>query len=61
MCSEGGNKAVKGLEGMSCKEQLKAVVLPSLEKRSLRGNLMALHSFQRHRIVGGGAVLSSIP
>jgi len=38
---------VKGLEGMSYQEQLRILWLSSLEKRSLRGYLIALYSFLR--------------
>ncbi|KAK4831434.1 hypothetical protein QYF61_017565 [Mycteria americana] len=45
---------VKGLEGMSCEEQLRALGLSSLENRRLRGNLMALYSFLRRGRGEGG-------
>ena len=52
-------KLVKGLEGMSYAEQLRALGLSSLEKRRLRGNFTALYSFLRRRSRGGGAELFS--
>jgi len=48
---------VKGLEGMSYKEQLRTFGLSSLEKMSLRGDLSALYSFVRRGC--GGEVLTS--
>jgi len=38
-------KLIKGLEGMSCEEELRALVLSNYEKRILRGHLIALCSF----------------
>ncbi|KAK4831715.1 LOW QUALITY PROTEIN: hypothetical protein QYF61_018767 [Mycteria americana] len=53
-------KLVKGLEDMSCKEQLRTSGLSSLENRRLRGNLMALYSFLRRGRGEGGAELFSL-
>jgi len=53
-------KLVKGLEGMSYEEQLRTLGLCSLEKRRLRGNLIALCSFLRRRCREGGAELFSL-
>ena len=41
------SKLVKGLERMSCEEQLRTLGLSSLEKRRLRDDLTGLHSFLR--------------
>ncbi|KAK4827410.1 hypothetical protein QYF61_017840 [Mycteria americana] len=51
---------VKGLEGMSYEEQLRTLDLSSLEKRRLRGNLIALYSFLRRGSGEGGADLFSL-
>ncbi|KAK4826998.1 hypothetical protein QYF61_013098 [Mycteria americana] len=53
-------KLVKGLEGMSCEERLRTLGLSSLEKRRLKGHLIALHSFPRKGIGEGGADLFSL-
>ncbi|KAK4816179.1 hypothetical protein QYF61_012469 [Mycteria americana] len=53
-------KLVEGLEGMSCEEQLRTLGLSSLERRSLRGDLIALYSFLRRGGGEGGADLFSL-
>ena len=53
-------KLMKGLEGMSCEEWLRTLGLSSLEKRRLRGDLMALCSFLRRGSGEGGAELFSL-
>ncbi|KAK4825853.1 hypothetical protein QYF61_003104 [Mycteria americana] len=53
-------KLVKRLEGMSYEEQLRTLGLSGLEKRMLRGDLIALYSFLRRGRGEGGADLFSL-
>ncbi|GAB0179974.1 mitochondrial enolase superfamily member 1 [Grus japonensis] len=53
-------KLVQGLEGVSCEEQPRALGLATLERRRLRGDLMALCSFLRRGSGEGGAELFSL-
>ena len=50
----------QGLEGMSWEERPRTLGLSSLEKRRLRGDLMALYSFLRRGSGEGGAELFSL-
>ena len=51
---------VEGLEDMSCEERLGTLGLSGLERRRLRGDLIAPHSFLRRGRVEGGAELFSL-
>ena len=53
-------KLVKRLEGKSYEERLRTLDLSSLEKRRLRGGLIALYSFLRRGSGEGGADLFSL-
>ncbi|GAB0188298.1 hypothetical protein GRJ2_001295100 [Grus japonensis] len=50
-------KVVKGLKGKTYEEQLRSLGLFSLEKRRLRGDLMAVYPFLKEDSRGGGADL----
>jgi len=51
---------VKGLERMTYEEWLRTLILSSLEKRRLRGNLTALHNCLRRGSGEGAADLPGI-
>lgn len=60
MCPEKGTKAEEGLAGMCSGEQLRALGLSGWERRRLRGDPTAAHSFLRRGNRQGGAELFSL-
>ena len=53
-------KMVKGIEGKMCEEWLRSLGLFSLEKRRLRGDLIAAYNFLTMGSGGAGADLFSL-
>lgn len=47
------------LEGISCEEQLRSLILSSLQRRRVRGGLIALYTFLRRQMRDVGANLFS--
>ena len=60
MHPEEAAKLKKALKAMSCEEWLRTLVLSSLERSRLRGDLTALYSFLRRGRGEGGAGLFSL-
>lgn len=51
---------VKGLEGVTCEEQLRILGLSSLKNRRPKGDLIAAYNFLMRRSREGGADLFSL-